>query len=68
MGSFSELVLADLEGELKFCDFGFSLRILEFLGKPAKLKHILQDLSNSRVLTAAAGGGWRLEIRSSFTQ
>ena len=55
-------------GKFLFCDFGFSLRIVEFLGKLAKLKHILQDLSNSRVLTAAAGGGWRLEITSSFTQ
>ena len=60
--------MADLLGELVFCDLGCSLRILEFLGESAKLKHILQDPSNSRVFTAAAGGGWRLEIRSSFTQ
>ena len=62
------MVLADFLGKLLFCDFGFSLRIVEFLGKPAKFKHILQELLNSGMFTAAAGGGWRLEIRSLFTQ
>ena len=45
------LVLGDgacrLAFEALFCDFGFNGKILELLGKPTKLKHILQCLFSS---------------------
>ena len=54
LGSFSEVLLADLFGELFFRNFGCSLRILDLLGKPAKLKHVSQDLSNNKVITTTS--------------